>query len=601
MAVRALRRALASRPALRLALALRPALLLLASLIVAAGPGTAAEPLAPLARVGPWPAVSQLVGYRGRVWFANSVKFVNHNSADLYSYDPKTGETRYERHLFSQDAGRPAVAGGRLYWPFEDGRFSSGHGEFMVTDGETWDWRVLPEGRVFHVHTMLARDGALYAAASAWRATVQRSDDLGVTWRVLYDHPTARGRVSRITSLGVLGDDLYAGLTAWSEDGIKLLRFEGETFVPVAGWPAGRGTDALTAYRGWLYAVNHGGGTAVWRTDGRRTERVSGLDGRNVRAFAAGPDALWAVSGGGGGGGLWRSGDGVEWSLAQRFETAEPIDVLVHGGAVYVGTIGPADHGALWGPPAGQDAATPPAAPVGRLAPTPGGLDEPELAAAKAALDAALADPQTYGHHFVESLVRLARSGSARAGEILSARLDAPVPEREVELFGGLARVSAAKIARWYLLWAIAQSGHGRVPPALIDEPWGAPPNDAEKYLEAAPGAAWAAARLGQRDPGDPGRADRPPRPRRRSAVARRRPHRRADRPHRRALRLRSRRLAPLVARPGRAPLRAHPGRRRPRSADHPSGGRRTDRRQTFFFPISVGSRKIRVISYKTA
>ena len=30
------------------------------------------------------------------------MKFRNHNSADLYSYDPVSGDTRYERHLFSQ-------------------------------------------------------------------------------------------------------------------------------------------------------------------------------------------------------------------------------------------------------------------------------------------------------------------------------------------------------------------------------------------------------------------------------------------------------------------------------------------------------------------
>jgi hypothetical protein len=63
---------------------------------------------------------SRLIGYQDRLWLANSVKGVNHNSADLYSYDPDGGALRYERHLFSQDAGRPVVADGLLYWPFED-------------------------------------------------------------------------------------------------------------------------------------------------------------------------------------------------------------------------------------------------------------------------------------------------------------------------------------------------------------------------------------------------------------------------------------------------------------------------------------------------
>ena len=42
--------------------------------------------------------------------------------------------------------------------------------------------------------------------------------------------------------------------------------------------------------------------------------------------------------------------------------------------------------------------------------------------------------------------------------------------------------------------------GHGRVDPASIAEPWAQAPNRAEKYLQAPPGAAWAAARLGQSD-----------------------------------------------------------------------------------------------------
>jgi len=70
----------------------------------------AAAPLVRLAQPGPWSGISGLIGCGARLWFVNSVKFVDHNSADLYSYDPGTGTTRYERHLFSQDAGDPVVA-----------------------------------------------------------------------------------------------------------------------------------------------------------------------------------------------------------------------------------------------------------------------------------------------------------------------------------------------------------------------------------------------------------------------------------------------------------------------------------------------------------
>ena len=85
-------------------------------LLNAYGSALATESLAILSQPGPWSAVSQLIGYNGRVWFVNSNKYPNHNSADLYSYDPSSGATRYEKHLFSQDAGHPVVYGNLLYF-----------------------------------------------------------------------------------------------------------------------------------------------------------------------------------------------------------------------------------------------------------------------------------------------------------------------------------------------------------------------------------------------------------------------------------------------------------------------------------------------------
>ena len=234
------------------------------------------EPLERLAQPGPWSSVSQLIGYRGRVWFANSAKFVNHNSADIYSYDPRRGQTRYEAHLFSQDAGRPVVANGLLYWPFEDSRFSSGHGEYMVTDGQRWDWKVLPHGVVFHVHAMMGLDGALYAATSAWRAGLQRSDDGGASWRVVHDHPTADKRVSRFNSLAVLDGRLFVGLTSRTQPGPKLLQLAGETLRPVESWPHGQATTALATHRGWLYGLQpqrRGVERVAHRRGSRRTDR----------------------------------------------------------------------------------------------------------------------------------------------------------------------------------------------------------------------------------------------------------------------------------------------------------------------------------------
>lgn len=471
--------------------------------LLAPVPGRADEPLSPLSQPGPWSGISGLIGYGARLWFVSSVKFVDHNSADVYSYDPATGRSRYELHLFSQDAGDPLVAGGLLYWPFEDARFSLGRGEYLVTNGRESRWLSLAQGEVFHAHAMAAHGGALFAATSAWRGGLQRSDDRGATWRVLYEHATPAGRVSRLTTLAVLDGTLYAGVTAYGQNGVTLLRMAGDSLGPVPGWPRGDAVTAMTPHGRWLYAVHTAGGaTTVLRTDGRSVERVAGLDGQGVRALAAGPDALWAVSARDGAGALWRSADGLTWSLEQRFADAEPLAVTVYAGRVYVGTTGAGGRGTLWGPRAPAPAA-PPAAPASLPAP-PRPPFRTDLAAALQTLDAALADPASYAAHGAglrAALEPLAEGGLAQAGVELGRRLDGPFPELRVRLFGGNLTVPAVKMARWSLLRAMALNGHGRVPPALLAEPWTEHPNRPEKYFEPAPAAAWAAAQLRQSDP----------------------------------------------------------------------------------------------------
>lgn len=458
--------------------------------------------LVPLARPGPWSGVSELIGYAGRIWFVNSVKFVDHNSADIYSYDPISGETRYERHLFSQDAGEPAVADGLLYWPFEDPRFSTGHGEYMVTNGRDWQWRILPAGEVFHVHAIIAHRSTLFAATSAWRAALQRSQDGGLTWQVVYDHPTPPRSVSRITTLAILDDTLYAGLTDHRPQGSKLLKWGSDTLRPVVDWPAGTMVTSLAPYGRWLYGVNRTTeGSAVWRTDGQATQRVTGLDGYHIRGMASGPDALWVVSAGEGGGILWRSGDGLKWTPVQRFRGAEPLDILVYAGKVCVGAAGPNGRGTLWGPRASSSIEPHPSAP--QLAPTSRPLTVDQLRQALDNLDRALADKSTYADHgsrLFATLLPLGLSGVSEAGAALVRRLQGPFPDLRVSLFGGQLTVSAAKMARWYLLWAIALNGRGKISPAFLSEPWAERSNRSEKYLHAGPAAAWAVAQHGQAD-----------------------------------------------------------------------------------------------------
>ncbi len=457
--------------------------------------------LAPLASLGPWSGVSGLIGYGGRVWFVNSVKFVDHNSADIYSYDPASGVTRFERHLFSQDAGQPTVASGLLYWPFEDARFSTGHGEYMVTNGSEWQWRILAQGEVFHVHAMIAHRGALLAATGAWRGGLQRSHDGGINWEVVYDHPTPPQSVSRIASLAVLAETLYAGLTDYRPARGKLLKWSGRTLMPVDSWPAGTMVASLTSYRTWLYGVNTtNDGSAVWRTDGKKSQRINDLDGYRIRGLAAGLDSLWAVSASEGSGLLWRSADGLKWSRVQEFRDSEPLEVLIYASEVYVGTIGPNGRGTLWGPR--PPAAVEPRPSSPRLTSSAKPLTVERFNRAVNDLDRVLANEAAYlqRERLFSVLLPLGLSGMDQAAEALIQRLQGPFPTFSTKLYGGQLTVTAAQLAHWNLLWAIALNGHGRVAPELLKQPWNEKPSRSAKYLHPASAAAWAVAQLGQVD-----------------------------------------------------------------------------------------------------
>ncbi len=465
------------------------------------GQGAAVEfaPLVVVSQPGPWSAVSQMVGYQGRVWFANSVKFVNHNSADLYSYDPRGGGTRYEKHLFSQDAGEPVVYEGLLYWPYEDPRFSTGTGEYSVTNGSDWAKNLLAEAQTFHVHGMTQLGDQLFAATSAWRGGLQRSTDGGLTWEVLYDHDTPEGRVSRITSLVAFNARIHVGLTDYNRGGPKLLRWDQGSMRPVVGWPDGAAVTELAVFDGWLYAINiDDSERSVWRTNGRMAARVVGLDGRDVRGFAASARGLWAITANGGSGELLASGDGTTWRVAQPFEDAEPVDVAVIDDRLYVGTIGPGGRGALWG------ADTRVGLPSGAAAaPLPvqieSGLNLTALVAdLKMALQTPVAEFSDYRASLDRTLPLLGLSRDPGAGNALSRLLLATFPERTIETFAH--EVDVGSLNRWYLLWALGLNGNGRVPPKLLNESWTRLANRAEKYFEPLPAAIATVGDIGQAD-----------------------------------------------------------------------------------------------------
>ena len=222
----------------------------------------------------------------------------------------------------------------------------------MVTNGRDWRWGLLPEGRAFHVHAMTSSGGALYAAPSAWVARLQRSTDGGTNWKLLYEHPTPDRRVSRITALEDFNGTLYGGLVAWyRSSGAKLLRWDGAAFRQVKGWPEGSAVPRLQQFGGWLYGVNIANdASSLWRTNGQSTEPVSGFNGKSIRGMAAGATVLWLATGTSDDGELWRSPDGMRWSLHQKFSGIRLHGVGVFDGRVYVGGAS-ATGGVLLGPP----------------------------------------------------------------------------------------------------------------------------------------------------------------------------------------------------------------------------------------------------------
>ncbi len=487
----------------------------------ASAPARAQEALPRLAEVGPWPVVSRLVGYGDHLWLVNSVKGRNHNSADVYSFDPATGRLRYERHLFSQDAGRPLVFDALLYWPFEDPRASLGWGQFMVTDGVSWRLLTIATADIFHVHDLVAAGGRLVAATSAWRAGLQVSDDGGLTWREVYDHPTPEKRVSRITDLIQVNGRVLAYLTG--RDGQRVLVLDGDGVEDLAGWPEDRPLGGWARLGGWIYGlVREPDGTAVWRSDGLRAELVMpARAGWRPRALAAGEGALWAVSVEGDGGLLWRSADGRTWEAYRRIEGGRPHDLTVLGSTVFVGGAGAAGRGTLWGGPAGDlDPVRP--RPIRRdLENLFGGNGRPTKPwrSLVSRLDRALADPAAYEHHgerLRDLVFELATAGPP--AEVWRNRMTRPVPDIELSLIGGKTTARAEDLARWILLWGLTLAGEGEVPAAWLSEPWTGGSNPSEKYFAAAPAAIWTAGVIGQDDTASVealiGRLDRPGDPR---------------------------------------------------------------------------------------
>jgi hypothetical protein len=489
------------------------AVVALASSLVGAGCGGGAPPpgveqLTLLAEPGPWGWVSQLIAFRGRLWLANQELGVEHNSADLYSFDPVHGDLRFERHLFSQGVGRPAALGGWLYWPHRDPRFHLGVGLIAATDGDTWRLLRLPSTSIKHVEALLAAPPELIAAASTRRPLLYASDDRGATWRPVAGDPAAEGRVARILELAVHQGVLYGAL--W--DGLAqgdvrtLVRIEDGRWTALPGWPSDVAIRGVAPLGEWLYAALEG---SLWRTDGTRSERVGpSPPGQHLRDLVASEGALYALgiaSDLESGGTVWRSPDGQAWEPVARVGEGRPHELAILAGRPFVGGRGPGDLGALWGPGEPRE-----------LAVDRSPLSEPERPPGEPSRDATPTLDWAREHLRLASLLREPESYADRAGELtreilrlaqaepppafFTGHLDGPFAPCRVLFLEG-EEVSCGRLGPWLLLFGAALSGSGGVPLELLQAPWVAPAAAREKYVEPLPAALAALAWSGSAEP----------------------------------------------------------------------------------------------------
>ena len=421
-----------------------------------------AQELAIVARIGPWPIASKLIGVLGR----------NHNSADLHSYDPASRRTRYERHLFSQDSGDPITKFGLLYWPSEDSRWSVGRGDFLVTNGERWATGTVTTAQIFHIHAMTSLGTRLIAATSAWRGGIQISDDRGATWREIYDHPTPSRQVSRIVSLASTTERSYGLLL--HRDKRRLLSINGDVVAEVPGWPQDRSILGMAGLGTWLYAlVREGAGIAVWRTNGVVSQFVAAPRANwDAQDLVADAGKLWVLTEALQGGTIWSSEDGVGWQRVAWLRGGSPYDLEVVDGVPFVGgTDG--TRALVWGPAmAGKSGPLPaiPSLPV-LLPPT---SDAPELA--KRFAEALLRIESSKDRGVLSDLAyELARAHPP--AETYRDLLALEMPVRPISLIGGNVKVPAATLGRWLILWSMSLARSGPVAPEWIDVPWSATTN----------------------------------------------------------------------------------------------------------------------------
>lgn len=446
-----------------------------------------------IARTGPWPYASRLIGYRGRLWFAASVKYRNHNSADIWSMDPQTLEKRLEHNLFSQDAGLPVVYNDLLYWPLEDALLANGNGAIAATNGENWQTHIIDTALIYHTsEAQKWKDGLLVITGSR-NAGLQFTKDGGNSWSEVYDHETPRTHVSRIRDMVVWNDELYATLRDVKTQ--RLVKWTGSSFETVKAWPLNRRVRGLTLHNDAIYAIiGRGKDAEIWNYDGQTAKNL-GHKAQFVDIASDGAK-LWTVTNDGD---LLSINDDGDWQRHQNIDGGVPYEITAIDGAIYIAGAGDDKRSIIWGPKQhiisnGPQIALNPQYPSPRI--------YEDWDALGTEIDAIISDVNSYNgrrNPKLGALMDRAISLGAPDG-FYAKRFDAHIPDIKISTFGGNAQTKASDIIQIMLLRGMAQSGHKNVPIELLNIPWTAPQNKYEKYLSLPLSALKTIADTGQND-----------------------------------------------------------------------------------------------------
>ncbi len=477
---------------------------LLCSVLFAAGstPLLAQTPLVRLTTPGPWPGVSQMIAYDGKIWFANSNPFENFNAADIYTFDPSTRETRYERGLFSQHIGRPAIYRGILYWPFEDPRSSLALGEYAITDGDSWALNIFTTGITLHVHAMETCNANLIAGTGGWVGGLQMSPTGSEDWREVYQLPPTGENLSRITDVRAVGDRCFFAVTSWNEPGSKLMEWRGNEVAEVEGWPGGSRVLSPVEHNDELYAINQNGtATEIWRFDGTTSSRVPAPEGVPLRALASNGDSLFLLSGDLTSATLWRSNSENTWDTVQNFAGERPLSLYVLGNDIYVGTYVRGGQGSLWGPEQPQQTSPGPEAQALQPAPV-AELSDEIVQASAGALESAItpnADYMAYRYDILSVMLPLALTRNPAYGNFLSEFMLEEFTNETITAFTGT-EYKFRQIIRWFSLHMMAINGNGVIPTEWLTGGWRNENVPSEKYFYIYLAAIRAVGWVGQND-----------------------------------------------------------------------------------------------------